>query len=140
MAEWLTGVLGRRCRLLRQNPAQRRTSKRTTSRHRTPNEQGPPPSLSLANEAQFLLLARGSLEQLLSEVRQRQSEWTTEMDPIRLASRFRANFVVSGEEMEPYAEETWSRIRIGDDHYFQVRPCAHLVLLCVTPRDLANKN
>ena len=116
VAEWLTSVLGRKCRLLRQNPNQRRSSKRSWKQ--PPNEQGPPPPLSLANEAQYLLLARGSLEQLLRELRETQPDWTA-VDSNQLASRFRTNFVVSGEGVEPYAEESWKEVAIGP-HSFQV--------------------
>ena len=129
VAVWLTSLLGRTCRLVRQSPQQKRSSKRR--QNRTPNEQElPSPPLSLANKAQYLLLAQGSMEQLLQEVRRKQPHWTT-MDSSRLASRFRANFVVSGDEMEPYSEENWKEIRVGS-HLFQVssqQSCCHCVTL-----------
>ena len=113
VAEWLTCVLGRRCRLVRQNPYQKRSSKQKHKwSQQAPNEDGLPPPLSLANEAQYLLLSQGSLEQLLKEMRETRTDWTA-MDSCQLASRFRANFVVSGEDMEPYEEENWKKIRIG---------------------------
>lgn len=73
------------------------------------------PLLSLANEAQYLMLSQSSLEQLLSSV----SPEKAGLDIDDLALRFRANFVVGSKEMEPYGEERWKEIKIGD-HSFQV--------------------
>lgn len=111
MAEWLTHVLGRRCHLIQQSPRQSRQS-----RNHAPGE-GRAFLLSLANEAQYLLLSRSSLKQLLATVTGSQLV----LDLAGLASRFRANFVVddSSSEMEPYSEDRWKEVRIGS-HLFQV--------------------
>ncbi len=116
-AEWLTAVLGRKCRLVRQHPCHHR-SRRTHSH----TQEEVPVRLSLANEAQYLLLARSSLEQLIGEIKERNDEeassWVA-LDSGHLAARFRPNFIVEARNMEPYAEESWKEIRIGN-HLFQV--------------------
>lgn len=88
--------------------------------------------LSLANEAQYLLLSLRSVEQLLADVKQRYraekaglngtAEWAG-LNACDLATRFRANFIVGGDgESEPHAVEKWKGIRIGS-HSFQVSVC-----------------
>lgn len=113
--EWLTEVLGKKCRLVRQNPHHRRKVKHG----HIPDEKGLT-LLSLANEAQYLMLSQSSLEQLLADISRNQPEWMG-VDVDDLAIRFRANFVVGkGKfEVEPFVEEKWREIRIGD-HLFQV--------------------
>jgi len=45
--------------------------------------------------------------------------------------RFRPNLVVEG--CEPYAEDTWKRIRIGDLTFRVVKPCSRCVIPTVNP-------
>lgn len=120
-AKWLTGVLGKKCQLVRQNPQHNRRSRGSQS-------QGIP-SLSLANEAQYLMLSESSLEQLLVAI----SPDSAGLDIYDLALRFRANFVVSDGEMEPYGEEKWKEIGIGN-HTFQVcsLPILYINAFCVS--------
>ena len=84
--------------------------------------------LSLANEAQYLLLSLSCVEQLLVDIKQRcltenpgngVAEWVG-LHARDLAARFRANFIVGGDmESEAHAIEKWKGIRIGS-HSFQV--------------------
>ena len=110
-AKWLEQVLGKKCRLIRQNPQQNRQSRVT---HHPSGKR--PPLLSLANEAQYLVLTQGSLKQLLRAIG---PDRAAGLDIETLALRFRANFVVGGGDLEPYAEERWTEIKIGS-HCFKV--------------------
>ncbi|MGF1724421.1 MOSC N-terminal beta barrel domain-containing protein [Photobacterium nomapromontoriensis] len=47
-------------------------------------------------------------------------------------AQFRTNLVVSG--TEPFAEDGWKRIRIGDVEFETVKPCARCILTTVDPK------
>ena len=49
-------------------------------------------------------------------------------------NRFRPNLVVSG--CEPYAEDTWNRIQVGDVQLAVVKPCARCVVTTVDKETL----
>ena len=49
-------------------------------------------------------------------------------------NRFRPNLVVRG--CEPFAEDTWSRIRIGDTEMAVVKPCARCVVTTIDKETL----
>lgn len=110
-ARWLTNVLDRDCRLVKQNPAVARTSQRSINDF---NERGSP--LSLANEAQYLLISDNSVEHLGTAVRTRGGPELND-----LCTRFRPNLVVgcgpvargNSGYLEPYAEEAWKSLTIG---------------------------
>jgi uncharacterized protein YcbX len=50
-------------------------------------------------------------------------------------NRFRPNIVVKGGE--PFAEDTWKRIRIGDVELAIVKPCARCVVTTIDKETLA---
>ena len=50
-------------------------------------------------------------------------------------NRFRPNLVVKG--CEPFAEDTWTRIRIGDVEVAVVKPCARCVVTTIDKETLA---
>lgn len=115
LSDWLSDVIGRRCRLVRQSRDNLRRAKRKSHSNGGGNDkgamaQGPP--LSLANESQYLMVAQGSLEQLLSQIKERDQD--CELGTVqKLADRFRANLIVGGQEMAPYIEEGWTSIAVG---------------------------
>jgi hypothetical protein len=51
-------------------------------------------------------------------------------------NRFRPNIVVKG--CEPFAEDTWKRIRIGDVELATVKPCARCVVTTIDKEKLAH--
>lgn len=116
VSKWLSAVLGRKCQLIQQSPHH----KRSQCNH-TPDPAQVPAALSLVNKAQYLLLNRSSLEQLVQEIRDRDTTgragW---LDVDTLAARFRTNFVVETGQGDAYIEEDWDKVRIGA-HLFQVR-------------------
>ena len=121
-AEWLTCVLGRKCRLVRQNPCYNRKLKQSSA-----SSGKSFPLISLANEAQYLMLSLSSLEKLLGEIQHQlgKEEWTG-VGISQLATRFRANLVVGGEGLEPYAEERWTEVMVNGKLCLQVpKHCHH---------------
>ena len=123
-ADWLTTVLHRRCRLLRQNPQAQRLSHKPISPH---NDRGTP--LSLANEAQYLLISETSIQYLCSAVHERGRHDNLEV--AECITRFRPNLVVSPSVasgngcLEPYAEEEWERVKIGGAAFNVRCVCTH---------------
>ncbi|MDM7922558.1 MAG: MOSC domain-containing protein, partial [Pyrinomonadaceae bacterium] len=75
-------------------------------------------TVSFADGYPFLLIGEGSLEDLNGRL----------AAPVPM-NRFRPNLVVKGSE--PYAEDTWSRIRIGETVFHLVKPCGRCVMTTV---------
>ncbi|XP_068183065.1 molybdenum cofactor sulfurase isoform X2 [Antennarius striatus] len=111
-ASWFSEFLGQPCRLIRLNPEFTRNMKK-----RGASGAAPSTSLSLVNEAQFLIINRASvtLIQKLMSSRQDGSEGDELLDAQNVISRFRANLVVTG--VEPFEEDNWSHLIIGDTRF-----------------------
>jgi uncharacterized protein YcbX len=73
----------------------------------------------------FLLISEASLEDLNGRLD----------EPVPM-KRFRPNLVVRG--CEPYAEDSWSRIRIGEITFRVAKPCSRCVVTTIDP-DTAEK-
>jgi hypothetical protein len=102
-ASWLSGFLGETVDLVYMPDATRREVVR---------ESGDPPALvGFADGFPFLLLSEASLDDL-----NRRMATPLPMD------RFRPNLVVRG--CDPYAEDSWRRIRIGEIAFDVVKPCS----------------
>ncbi|GAB4854748.1 Molybdenum cofactor sulfurase [Ancistrocladus abbreviatus] len=71
--------------------------------------------LNFVNEAQFLLISEASLSDLNLRLCSNMPRSVQAAQVQVSAMRFRPNFVISGGE--PYAEDGWSNVRIGN-HYF----------------------
>jgi len=74
--------------------------------------------VSFADAYPFLVLTEASLTELNSRLVQK-----VEMN------RFRPNFVISG--AEPFAEDNWKRITIGETEFHITKPCARCVMTTV---------
>ncbi|MNN63686.1 MOSC domain protein [compost metagenome] len=68
----------------------------------------------------LLLIGQGSLDDLSARVGR----------PLEML-RFRPNLVVSG--AEPYAEDSWKRIRIGALEFRVAKPCSRCILTTIDP-------
>ncbi len=75
--------------------------------------------VSFADAYPFLLIGENSLTDLNSRLE----------NPV-LMNRFRPNFVVSG--ADAFAEDGWTRIRIGDVVFHLVKTCARCVITTLT--------
>jgi uncharacterized protein YcbX len=74
--------------------------------------------VSFADAYPFLLIGEASLNDLNARL----------AEPVPM-NRFRPNFVVSG--AEPFAEDGWHGLRIGNSLFYAVKPCARCVLITI---------
>ena len=74
--------------------------------------------VSFADAYPFLVLPEASLSALNSRLAQK-----VEMN------RFRPNFVINGSE--PFAEDNWKRVTIGEAEFHVAKPCARCVMTTV---------
>ncbi|MBE7374593.1 MOSC domain-containing protein [Pseudomonas lopnurensis] len=111
-ATWLTRFLGQACRLVY-----------------LPAEEGIQVDLDYAQLGErtafsdgfpFLLIGQASLDDLVQRVGR----------PLEML-RFRPNLVISG--AQPYAEDGWKRIRIGELEFRVVKPCSRCVIPTIDP-------
>jgi uncharacterized protein YcbX len=71
--------------------------------------------VSFADGYPFMLIGESSLNDLNSRLQH----------PFPM-SRFRPNFTVEGSD--PFAEDSWKRIRIGKTKFFVVKPCERCII------------
>ncbi|NWJ04266.1 MOCOS sulfurase, partial [Crypturellus undulatus] len=123
IAGWLSAFLGRSCRLIRQS------SDIKNNKHQK-NTKGLAPatgiSLSLVNEAQYLLINVASISYLKDHISARLGE---PLEMQELIPRFRANLVISAPES--FEEEEWAEISIGSLRFQVVGPCSRCQIICI---------
>ncbi|OCT74365.1 molybdenum cofactor sulfurase [Xenopus laevis] len=119
IADWLSRFLNRKCRLIRQSS--------NFSRFANTNRKGlsgvPPSTLSLVNEAQYLLVNRASILFL------RQQMESSDIEIDQLTQRFRANIVINGHQ--PFEEEKWTEVFIGGVHFQVSGKCNRCQIICI---------
>ncbi|KAM8966992.1 molybdenum cofactor sulfurase [Pelodytes ibericus] len=122
-ADWLHRFLNRKCRLIRQSSS--------FNRHAQAKSKGPSElplgSLSLVNEAQYLLINKASVSYLNHQMElrgQREGKNTEE-----LSQRFRANLVIDGSI--PFEEEQWDEVFIGSFHFKVIGKCTRCQIICI---------
>jgi len=109
---WLTEFLGQSCQLV--------SLPLSTIRGVDPVFATVKDQVGFADGFPFLLISQASLDDLNSRL---QTPLTME--------RFRPNLVVSG--CEPYQEDSWRRIRIGDISFRVVKPCSRCTIPTINP-------
>ncbi|XP_059179865.1 molybdenum cofactor sulfurase [Centropristis striata] len=124
-ASWLSDFLGQPCRLIRQSPDFTRDMKKKPCGAATST------SLSLVNEAQYLMINRASVEliQKLMSSRQDDSEGDQLLDTQNVISRFRANLVIAG--VEPFEEDNWPHLIIGNTRFVVAGQCGRCQMIGV---------
>ncbi|XP_071236140.1 molybdenum cofactor sulfurase-like [Salvelinus alpinus] len=123
-ASWLSEFLGQPCRLIRQSPDFIRNMKKG-------HEKGvSSTALSLVNEAQYLMINHASVDLLQRHITSREESSDHQpLDIHELISRFRANFVISG--LEPFEEDDWSHLIIGNTHFQVAGRCGRCQMIGV---------
>ncbi len=109
-ADWISTVVERACRLVRFAP--------DVVREVNPSYAGPGVFTSFTDGYPVLLTTQGSLDDLNARL--------TDKVPM---SRFRPNLVIAG--AEPFAEDRWKRLRVGEVELDIVKPCARCVITTV---------
>ncbi|KAJ0004910.1 hypothetical protein NQD34_011124 [Periophthalmus magnuspinnatus] len=114
VAEWLSDFLGQKCRLIRLSPDFTRDAKKKKQQEPSQGEASSSP-LSLVNEAQYLMINRGSVElihQLIHNREELNADEQLVLDVENVIRRFRANLLVSG--AQAFQEDNWSQLIIAD--------------------------
>uniref|UniRef100_A0A671XLE5 Molybdenum cofactor sulfurase n=1 Tax=Sparus aurata TaxID=8175 RepID=A0A671XLE5_SPAAU len=126
-ASWLSDFLGQPCRLIRQSPNFTRDMKKSLFLLAATAST----SLSLVNEAQYLMINRASVEliQKLMSSRQDDSNRDQLLDTQNVISRFRANLVIAG--VEPFEEDNWSHLIIGNTRFMVTGQCGRCQMVGV---------
>ena len=111
---WFSGALDTPCRLV--------VMPESTRRPVDPEFAVDGEAVSFADGMPFLLIGQASLDDLNRRIVARGGEAVP-------MNRFRPNLVVSGGE--PFEEDGWGRIRIGECLFQAVKPCARCVVTTV---------
>jgi uncharacterized protein len=109
---WLSRQLDMKLRLVMMPDA---TQRKADPRYAQNNE-----NVSFADAFPYLIISQASLDDLNSRLR----------EPVTMR-RFRPNFVITS--TEPFAEDQWKHISIGNLHFEVVKPCARCVLTTIDP-------
>ena len=109
-ARWLSDFLKMGCQLVRMGPGFQRP---VSAPFAVGDDQ-----VSFADGFPFLLASTASLEDLNARLQ----------EPLPM-DRFRPNLVISG--AQPFAEDCWAQIRIGDVVFHAVKPCARCTVTTV---------
>ncbi|NWI20820.1 MOCOS sulfurase, partial [Crypturellus soui] len=123
IADWLSTFLGRSCRLIRQSSDIKNNKYQKNTKGLAPATSI---SLSLVNEAQYLLINVASISHLKDHISARLEE---PLEMQELIPRFRANLVISAPES--FEEEEWAEISIGSLRFQVVGPCSRCQIICI---------
>ena len=116
---WLSARLGIEARLVWQPDPRERTV--------NPKNGGlPDDRLTLADAGPVLLASEASLAQL--------NEWTDEETPYLDMLRFRPNVVIDGDE--PFAEDGWPFVDLGDVRFRIAKVCDRCVMTTIDPETI----
>lgn len=118
---WLSSRLGRPARLVWQPDPRARPVNPSHGGH-------PEDRVSLADVAPLLLANESSLAQL--------DRWTDDETPPLDMLRFRPNVVVDGEPDEPFAEDSWPFVQLGDVRFRVNGVCDRCVMTTIDPGSL----
>ncbi|GAA2310946.1 MOSC domain-containing protein [Nonomuraea roseoviolacea subsp. roseoviolacea] len=127
-AAWLSELLGEPVRLAWQDDPRGRPVDPLYSR--------PEDRVSLADAYPLLLTTTASLDRLNAWVAETAAERGEEPRPPLSMRRFRPNVVIDG-VAEPFDEDTWKRVRIGEVDFRVSKGCDRCVLPTIDPVTLA---
>ncbi|XP_019341286.1 molybdenum cofactor sulfurase isoform X2 [Alligator mississippiensis] len=123
IADWFSEFLGRQCHLIRQSSDFKGNA---TQKHVKGQAPSATLSLSLVNEAQYLLINTASILYLKEQIIARLEE---PLETEQMIQRFRANIVIN--TVEPFEEEEWAEISIGALHFQVVGLCNRCQIICI---------
>ncbi|MBZ3890335.1 Molybdenum cofactor sulfurase [Sciurus carolinensis] len=127
IASWLSRFFGRPCHLIKQSSSFQRNAKK---KHGKDQPFGTTATLSLVNEAQYLLINTSSILELQQQLCISDENEKEELFPMKdLISRFRANIITNG--TRAFEEEKWGEISIGSLHFQVLGPCHRCQMICI---------
>lgn len=115
--EWFSEVLKRECRLVRMPE--------TSERHVSADFDSGNDLVSFADGYPLLLTTEASLEELNRKIEVFEDKDHGHRKAVPM-NRFRPSVVVKGSE--PFAEDKWARIKIGETVFRVVKPCGRCVI------------
>ncbi|KAK7901334.1 hypothetical protein WMY93_018103 [Mugilogobius chulae] len=126
VAQWLSDFLQQKCRLIRLSPDFTRDARKKKQPESSQGEASSSSgsSLSLVNEAQYLVINRASVEHIHRLIHNREELNADErlvLDVENVITRFRANLVVSA--AEAFQEDNWSQLIIADTRFVVSGQC-----------------
>ncbi|CAN2389178.1 molybdenum cofactor, partial [Pristimantis euphronides] len=125
-AQWLSRFLARKCHLIRQSSDFHRYAGAKRNGLVNPSS----PSLSLVNEAQYLLVNTASVFHLSQQMPLRLGTEHAEGFPDdQMTQRFRANLVIDCKI--PFQEEEWAELFIGCLHFKVSGKCTRCQIICI---------
>ncbi|XP_033033838.1 molybdenum cofactor sulfurase isoform X1 [Trachypithecus francoisi] len=127
ISSWLSTFFGRPCHLIKQSSKFQRNAKKKHGNDQLP---GTMATLSLVNEAQYLLINTSSILELHQQLNTSDENGKQELFSVKdLSLRFRANIIINGERA--FEEEKWDEISIGSLHFQVLGPCHRCQMICI---------
>ncbi|XP_005586916.3 molybdenum cofactor sulfurase isoform X1 [Macaca fascicularis] len=127
ISSWLSTFFGRPCHLIRQSSNFQRNAKKKHGKDQLP---GTMATLSLVNEAQYLLINTSSILELHQQLNTSNENGKQELFSVKdLSLRFRANIIINGKRA--FEEEKWDEISIGCLHFQVLGPCHRCQMICI---------
>nr|XP_014977331.2 molybdenum cofactor sulfurase isoform X2 [Macaca mulatta] len=127
ISSWLSTFFGRPCHLIRQSSNFQRNAKKKHGKDQLP---GTMATLSLVNEAQYLLINTSSILELHQQLNTSNENGKQELFSVKdLSLRFRANIIINGKRA--FEEEKWDEISIGSLHFQVLGPCHRCQMICI---------
>jgi uncharacterized protein YcbX len=121
VSEWFSDVLGRSCQLVLMPEA--------SERHVSEKFDRGGDIVSFADGYPLLVIGEGSLAEVNERLHDKyRSEEYGEKLPLPI-NRFRPNLVVQGSD--PFEEDNWAKIRVGEAIFRVAKPCARCVMTTV---------
>ncbi|XP_021566797.1 molybdenum cofactor sulfurase [Carlito syrichta] len=124
ISSWLSKFFGRPCHLIKQNSNFPRNAKKKHGKDQSPVMTA---TLSLVNEAQYLLINTSSVLELYQQLNASDENESFPMKDLIL--RFRANIVTNG--TRAFEEEKWDEVSIGSLHFQVQGPCHRCQMICI---------
>uniref|UniRef100_A0A2P2KNM0 Uncharacterized protein MANES_06G173000 n=1 Tax=Rhizophora mucronata TaxID=61149 RepID=A0A2P2KNM0_RHIMU len=121
---WFSNAVGFACTLLRHSSAKDFHFNKDRSMLKCRDAES---RLNFANEAQFLLISEESVSDLNSRIKSNVQKGTCGTPVLVNAKRFRPNLVVSG--AEPYAEDGWRSVTIGNKLLTSLGGCSRCQMI-----------
>ncbi|XP_038186287.1 molybdenum cofactor sulfurase isoform X1 [Arvicola amphibius] len=127
VSRWLSKFFGRPCHLIKQSPDFQRNARKTPRKGQSP---GTAATLSLVNEAQYLLVNTSSVLELQQQLNASDEHRKEEPFSVKdLVSRFRANIITKG--ARAFEEEEWDEVSVGSLHFQVLGPCHRCQMICI---------
>ncbi|XP_057556665.1 molybdenum cofactor sulfurase isoform X2 [Hippopotamus amphibius kiboko] len=127
VSSWLSKFFGRPYHLIKQSSDFQRNARK---KHGKDQPASTTATLSLVNEAQYLLINRSSVLELQQQLSTSDENGKEESLPVNdLIPRFRANIITNG--TRAFEEEKWDEISVGCLHFQVLGPCRRCQMICI---------